>query len=266
MCVRSVVYAMIVVVALGPTAGAYGQIRYDRGQNIQPVFEGWVRNADGTFRLYFGYMNRNWREELSVPVGRDNYFQPGDSDRGQPTFFSTRRARYVFTVDVPADWGDQDLVWTVTAYGRTDRAYGWLLPEREITERSALTGGSLTVDPDPAYQDPNQPPLITIEPAPPVSLPNSVTLIAAVSDDGLPTPRPPRPGQPPRPRGPTVTWSQYRGPGKVTFTPDEPVAVTDGTAMATESFTEPGTYVVRATATDGRFLTPAILTVTVNQP
>ena len=105
---------------------------YHSGQNLQPVFEGWEQNGDGSFNMVFGYLNRNYEEHLNVPVGPDNYFEPGAADQGQPTFFYPRRQRIIFRVRVPADWGDKELVWTVTAHGRTDRAVGWLVPEQII--------------------------------------------------------------------------------------------------------------------------------------
>ncbi len=43
-------------------------------------------NSDGTYTLHFGYFNRNTEEELDVPIGPDNSFDPG-GDRGQPTHF-----------------------------------------------------------------------------------------------------------------------------------------------------------------------------------
>ena len=43
-----------------------------------------MRNPDGTFTLVFGYMSRNYEEEPGVPVGAENFFEPGPADRGQP--------------------------------------------------------------------------------------------------------------------------------------------------------------------------------------
>src|SRR4029453_1213073 len=37
---------------------------HDSGQDVTPAFEGWYKNADGTFDLLFGYQNRNLKEEL----------------------------------------------------------------------------------------------------------------------------------------------------------------------------------------------------------
>ena len=101
---------------------------YARGQNVAPAFEGWEQNEDGSFNFLFGYMNRNWLEEIDVAVGEDNAFSPGPADRGQPTHFLPRRNRFVFKVRVPSDWGDRELVWTLTSQGVTEKAYATKLP------------------------------------------------------------------------------------------------------------------------------------------
>ena len=85
--VHLVVLATLVV-ALG-AGGLFAQTKFDRHQNIQPVFEGWERRADGSFNLVFGYLNRNYEERLSIPIGADNAFSPGEPDRGQPAFFGS---------------------------------------------------------------------------------------------------------------------------------------------------------------------------------
>ena len=74
-------------------------------------------------------MNSNWEEEFDVDVGQRNYFsvvEPGQldditvdgydfsqADRGQPTHFYPRRNPFLFTIDVPADFGEKELVWTL---------------------------------------------------------------------------------------------------------------------------------------------------------
>ena len=105
----------VAAVSLLVWASPAGAQTYHSGQNLQPVFEGWEQNPDGSFNMVFGYLNRNYEEHLNIPVGPDNYFEPGASDRGQPTYFYPRRQRVIFRVRVPADWGDRELVWTVTA-------------------------------------------------------------------------------------------------------------------------------------------------------
>ena len=88
-CIRGVVLCSAALTLFVSAAGMPGsaQTTYTSAQNVQPVFEGWERNPDGTFNMVFGYMNRNYVEELEVPVGADNAFAPGPVDRGQPTHF-----------------------------------------------------------------------------------------------------------------------------------------------------------------------------------
>src|SRR5579862_2718489 len=85
------------------------QLRHWTGQGVAPVYEGFDANADGSFNMWFGYMNRNYEEELDIPVGPNNSFQPGPADRGQPTHFAVRRHKDIFSVTVPKDFGDQKL-------------------------------------------------------------------------------------------------------------------------------------------------------------
>jgi hypothetical protein len=69
------------VLILVTIAGISAQVRYERGQDVVPVFEGWERNADGTINMVFGYMNRNYEEEVDIPVGPDNMIAPGLVDQ-----------------------------------------------------------------------------------------------------------------------------------------------------------------------------------------
>jgi PKD repeat protein len=78
----------------------------------------------------------------------------------------------------------------------------------------------------------------------PVTVGTSLQLRATVRDDGLPGP------------STSVAWSRVSGPGVVNFaTPDQ--------AQTTAAFSAPGTYVVRATATDGALSSTDDVTVTV---
>ena len=251
--------------------------KFSSGQDIQPYFEGWIHNPDGTFDLVFGYFNRNWQEELAIPAGAANSVEPAGPDRGQPTYFLPRRQSWVYRVRVPRDFGKQVVTWTITANGKTQKAYGELLPVEEITERIIMTRGNL----NPGDDDPNKPPAVTIGPvvAPAANAP--VTISAVVADDGLPKPRavaPPKPSAPgdataiqaqanssavSRPRGLTVSWMEIRGPGKITFEPAGARPVANGKAEVTARFPARGTYVVRATANDGALSTKSDVTITI---
>ena len=91
----------------------------DRGQSVTGAFEGWFANPDGSFSILVGYMNRNLKEELDIPIGPDNRIEPGGPDMGQPTHFLPRRGWGVFTITVPKDFGAKKLTWTLTANGVT---------------------------------------------------------------------------------------------------------------------------------------------------
>jgi len=60
------------------------------GQTVTPVFEGWYVNPDGTHGIVFGYYNRNLDEVLDIPIGPDNFMEPGSANQGQPTHFESR--------------------------------------------------------------------------------------------------------------------------------------------------------------------------------
>jgi hypothetical protein len=265
-----------------------GQIQYLSGQNIAPDFQGWEPNPDGSFEMIFGYMNRNYEEHLYIPTGPSNNIEPGGPDRGQPTFFLPRRNRNVVRIKVPADFGNKELVWTLTANGKTERAYGTLKPDYAHDKRVQYlnySGMSMV-----GRAERNQPPVVSIEGAiqRTATVGEPITLSAIVTDDGIPAPRP-------APRGSVgfrssvglrVAWFVYRGQGNaVTFDPEQikvyPDHVTEGGNSPWTpgwappplpkdnrfpvklTFAEPGTYVVRILGHDGGFETARDVTVTV---
>ena len=181
--------ALAALVAIAASTSASAQVKYDSGQDVQPGFDGWVRNADGTADLYFGYLNRNYVEEPSIPVGPNNNVTPDGPDRGQPTYFLPRRQRYVFTVRVPKDWDPKrEVIWTLTHRGRTNKIFGALNPEDEIVEHNVLTYGSFSSE-APGHVETNQPPTVTAKSVAAVTLPATLDLVATATDDGLPMPR-----------------------------------------------------------------------------
>ncbi|HEV8209484.1 MAG TPA: hypothetical protein VGP77_05160 [Vicinamibacterales bacterium] len=263
------------IFAFSAVSSLSSQVRYAVGQNVVPVFEGWERNADGSFTMVFGYMNRNYEEEVDIPVGPANALEPGDVDQNQPAHFYPRRQQYVFKVRVPKDWGKKDLVWTLTSHGKTEKAYGTLMPTWEIDtgtyQQNRGGPGALGEDDDP--------PSIKVEGAPQrtVTTDSALTLDAFVTDDGRPTARPSQSGSNARVEGPLmqavvrldrgvrlgVVWIVYRGDAKaVTFEPRK-IPVTDGKASTTVHFSAPGTYTLRAYADDGILVAAKDVTVTV---
>jgi hypothetical protein len=269
--------ALASIVMTAASAGA--QVHYARGQNVVPAFEGWERNPDGTISLVFGYLNRNYEEEVDIPIGPNNRIDLGKDDQGQPTHFYPRRQRFIFKVVVPQDWDkNRKVVWTLTSHGRTDVAKGWLQPEWELNQGvySENNGGGV-------LEEGNQPPVVEGSPAQTVTLRNQLTLRVSAFDDGLPKPlrrsstaTAAAPDSGPasldpntrrrRAEGVRIKWIQYRGPGKVTFDPANAPAVygkpIDLTTKA--SFSEPGTYLLRAIVSDGQLESIHEVSVTVN--
>jgi hypothetical protein len=253
---RALAAAVLVAASLLNTS-AQGQLPgvaplHDSGQDVTPSFEGWFPNEDGTFSLSFGYMNRNLKEVVEIPIGPNNRIEPGGPDRGQPTNFLVRRNMGVFTVTVPKDFGKQRLTWTLNRNGRNNSTTGHL-DDRwriDVTEEVTIQ---------------NEAPVISFERGGPsakgtrpilksltVAFPGPVTLDVFATDKE-PPPLPPLPGRPRREREPvlTTTWQKYRGPGTVTFANAKPPvdrATTQSTTTAT--FSEPGEYMLRVVAND----------------
>lgn len=226
-------------------------IKYARGQNVVPVYEGWVENPDGTFSLVFGFWNRNWEETVFIPVGPDNRIEPGGPDRGQPTVFSPRRGKNLFEVVVPKDFGNKEVVWTIVSRGKTERAHGALVKQEVLTRRMVMAGGALSANAAAGddnvgdEKDPNKPPAVAVDAVPPVTLPGTAMLVASATDDGVG-------GRGRGIRNVRVNWSLFRGPAVVKFSSEraELQGPSGGKMTTTATFSTPGTYTLRVTATD----------------
>jgi hypothetical protein len=293
----------LVFVSLAPLL-SQAQIRYSSGQNVVPVYEGWERNPDGSFNMVFGYMNRNYEEQVDVPIGPENRIEPGGPDQGQPSHFYPRRQEFVFKVKVPKDWGDKDLVWTLQSHGKAEKAFGSLMPVWELSTLVYLENrrgaGALTFP-----EEPNQAPSIEMVGSSKRTaiVGEPITLSVDVSDDGYPAvvrrraraADSSREGKRDsvtnifRAQSPVsqavvsldpgvrlgVTWVLYQGPGTAHFdTVRVPVVRADaagssgpgvltGKATTKVTFSEPGTYKLRAYADDSVLTTALDVIVTV---
>ena len=290
---RTTVPILLVALAIG--IGLSAQESFSTGQNIAPAYEGWEKNADGSFTLVFGYFNRNWDEEIDVPIGEGNTIEPGGPDRGQPTHFLPRRNRFVFKIRVPADFGTRELVWTLTTAGKTERAYGSLKPDYFIDDNIVMAnnGAAGMGGADPALKG-NKAPVLSVEgpSTRTVKAGEPVTLTAVATDDKIPAVRNMAPVNPNNAsrftvdsaRGLRLSWFVYRGKGNVVFDPVQakvwedtrdnanspwsygwrtPPVPPEGKWVVRATFAEPGTYVLRCQAHDGGLATTSDLTVVV---
>src|SRR5438132_2009294 len=114
------------------------------GQTVTPAFEGWYRNPDGTFSISFGYYNRNAEEVVSVPIGAANRMEPGPPNQSTPTEFKPGRHWGVFAVKVPADFGSQEVTWTIAFRGATYAIPGNLRPNWQIDALDGEAGSGNT--------------------------------------------------------------------------------------------------------------------------
>ncbi len=329
--VRALLGALVLLAS--PAIAGAQSLSYNSGQNVAPGYEGWEVEPDGSKYFLFGYMNRNWEEELNVAVGPNNSFSgPGSvsADLGQPTRFLPRRNRFVFRVKVPATFAAKDeLIWTLTTNGVTEKAYASLREDYRVddvvkaSETGALGAGSSS----PEVRS-NKPPVVKIdgEKTRTAKVGQPLDLSAVVTDDGIPKRRGGGGGSavsnagssaaarqaadpaaaaavaaqriqramtaPPiritvgKNVGLHLSWFVYRGPGTVSFSPDQikpwedtragakspwapiwvpPTMPADGRIPVKVTFDEPGTYIIRALADDGALTGGESITVNVSK-
>jgi hypothetical protein len=281
------------VAALAGAAVAPSAQQPTTGLNIAPVYEGWEENADGSFNLIFGYFNRNWNEWIDVPAGIANTIDPGGPDQGQPTHFLPRRNQFVFRVRVPKDFGNRELVWTLTTNGKTEKAYGTLKPDyivnTTVMAANFGAGGQVGNNPDLVG---NVGPVLKVEGEPTrrVKVGQPVSLTAIATDDGKPKVRAMQAiagsnrTLPNSATGLRLVWVKYRGAGEVTFDPPQFTAWEDTRDGANSpwafgwrtppvppenkwdvraTFKAPGEYVLRCIAHDGAIMATENVTLVV---
>ena len=307
----------LITFALGTGVQAQERRMILSGEMVSPAYEGWWPNDDGTFKLFFGYMNSNWEQHFDIAIGPDNYFSVVDeaelddlsldgyedssADMGQPTHFYPRRNPFLFTIDVPADFGEQEVVWTLKSQGKIARAYGSLYPDYRIDPQviSTEVGGAFgslddrlrsNIAPELEVRGDN---FRTVA----VGEPLELSVYANDPDDFPARSRRPLPSTPEqiyRPpssivasSGPGLrfSWSVYRGPeNEATFEPAQMKTYTDTRVYANSpwsppfyipepppgniwnsevTFDQPGEYVLRGIASDGSIFTYQNITVTV---
>jgi hypothetical protein len=232
---------------------------HESGASITGAFEGWFKNADGSFSLLLGYFNRNTKQEVDLPIGTDNRIEPGGPDQGQPTHFLSGRQWGMFTVKVPADFGTKKLTWTIAANGQTQVIPVSLHPDYEI---SPLVEAAVRNTPPVIRFEENGPSAqgpagMTFMRTAKAGVPMSLT-IWATDDARLTT----QSGVAPRNLGAPVTlrWTKFRGPGTVSFTNPRPQMEKlaggnpgtpfSGKATTSATFGSPGEYVLHVVLND----------------
>ena len=237
------------------------------GASITGSYEGWFDNPDGSHVFLVGYLNRNRQREVDVPIGPNNRIEPGGPDLGQPTHFMPARKVGMFTVTVPKEFKpDQRLTWTLTVNGQTTSIPLRMNVDYNVSPFKIQHTATIT----------NTPPAIRLEEkGAPIQGPVATGLKpAATKTASMSTPLPldvwadddatfsTGPGTAPRNPPPpvSVTWTHFRGAGKVTFEKEKPEMEKlaggnigepfRGKYSTTAKFSEPGDYMLHVTVND----------------
>lgn len=219
---------------------------------VYPVYDGFVKNPDGTITLSFAYFSHN-SEPVTIPPGPDNSMTPAPADRGQPTTFLPGHHRFQCIMVVGPDF-DGGIRWDLSYAGTSTSTseemlqYNWELDAasarqavRDIDVAAVARGVCLNRSPTVRFLG-----LRGRLPDVSITLPEQLQLYGSVHDEGLP-------------RGGTLasTWRQISGPGTVSFDdPNQP--------RTRASFSAPGTYVLELWASDSQREGSARVRVTVN--
>jgi len=209
------------LLAASAVAGISGQVRpvapYEQRPTIQPVYDGWYKNADGTLSFSYGYINRS-EKAIEVPVGPNNMFSPGAPDRGQLTLFQAGTERNAVIVVVPGNF-TQNLMWTVTVNGM----------KASSSEKGGLNPLYMISDIPPKVIPADAPLRPELGPPRKATVGSATTLNATVRTNAGPGTKM------------TYLWAKRSGPGDVQFNPPN--------ALPTSAtFSARGEYVVRLTA------------------
>ena len=254
----SVVLALLLGQAIPTNAQVPLGVRSARGLTVTPAYEGWYENTDGTYSISFGYYNRNFEEIVEIPVGSDNAIEPEEFNGDQPTYFAPRRHWGVFTVTVPADFGEQKVWWTLNVQGKTFSIPGHLHADWQIDALEGEAGSGNTPPVLKFSEDGSEgagPAGVTGEHLS-TTVGNPLTVTVWARDDGARSGSVRLAGASEAPVN--LMWFKHQGPGDVEFGEVEvEVPSGGGSASTTVTFNMPGQYILRVRANDASGVTGA---------
>ncbi len=239
---RARVFAVMVVLAISVVLiGPWRErLHAQRNQPIYPAYDGFVKNADGSYTLSFAYFSHN-AEPVTISPSAENSFSPAPADRQQPTTFRPGHWRFQCIMVVGPDF-DGTLRWTVTYAGTTTATSQNMLQSSWNLVEGAGDLKSIDIAKVPKGVCLNRPPIVRVlgttgggrqGPRPlSAALSEELNLFGSVNDEGLP-----------RGGSVTVSWKQLSGPGTVKF-------VDPSAARTRATFSGPGTYELELSASD----------------
>ena len=233
----------------GLTLGARTQTH----QPIYPVYDGFLKNPDGSYTLSFAYFSHN-ADTVTIAPGASNAFGPAPGDRLQPTVFKPGHWRFQCVMVVPPDF-DGKLRWSLTHAGTTTGTSERMLQSNWNLVEGAAALAKIDYAKAPKGVCLNRPPTVRIlgltprrgaVPVMTVGANEELNLFGSAHDEGLP-----------RGRAFAAEWRVLKGPGRVVFAPP-------ASARTKATFATPGLYELELSATDGEFTERVRLNVTVH--
>jgi len=244
---------MVPLASLAALAGPFLALpRAQRNQPIYPAYDGFVKNADGSYTLSFAYFSHN-AEVVKIPPGADNTFEPTPGDRQQPTTFHPGHNRFQCVMVVDSAF-DGKLRWTLTYAGTTTSTSQNMLQSNWNLVEGAGEMRAIEFAKVPRGVCLNRAPTVTIlgltgrgrgGGSASVAMGEALNLFGSVEDEGLP-----------RNASLAIEWKQLSGPGTTTFTNAK-------AARTRATFSAPGVYQLQLTATDSEFTRSTLVNVTV---
>jgi hypothetical protein len=222
-------------------------------QPIYPVYDGFLKNPDGSYTLAFAYFSHN-ADAVTIAPGTENSFAPTPGDRMQPTTFKPGHWRFQCVMVVGPEF-DGKMKWTLTYGGKTTGTSEHMLQSNWNLVEGAPALAKIDYAKVPKGVCLNRPPAVRVlgvtarpnGPPPVISaaLGEEVNLFGSAHDEGLP-----------RGKGLVVEWKLLKGPGTVNFT-------IPGSARTKAAFSAPGVYELELSATDSEFIERARLNVAI---
>lgn len=231
--------ALLGAVVLGGWVVASGT---QANQPIYPVYDGFLKNPDGSYTLSFAYFSHN-AGTVSIPPGPDNSFGPAPADRMQPTVFKPGHWRFQCVMVVGPEF-DGKLRWTLTYAGTATGTSERMLQSNWNLVEGAAALAKIDYAKAPKGVCLNRPPAVRIlgltprrgeVPTMAVAVNEELNLFGSAHDEGLP-----------RGQALKAEWTVVTGPGRVVFAPP-------ASARTKATFSAPGLYELELSATDGEF-------------
>ena len=202
----SVIFAVVATLPVLAQSGASQlvTVRHCVGTGRRAGLRRVRRQPDGSYNMWFGYMNRNYEEEVDLPVGAGQHVRAGRRPRPADAFHAAPPQGRVQGHRAEGFRRSDSCVWKLTAHGQTQQVIGTLKPVWQIDRLRTTRGGN------------SEKISSNLPPVGQRAVVESDARGARIAD-ARPSRRPTtacRSGAA-KPVGMTVMWAKYRGPGAV---------------------------------------------------